>query len=141
MNPKILTHFKNLTKERNSRGFSLGEFKEAKIPTSQANSLGVILDTKRDTVYEKNVALLKDILKKNKEAKEQRKTEAKKPKEAKEQAKPEKTEKKKEAKKTAAKKETKVEKKKEVKTTKPKEAKEQAKPTKKKAAPKKTKKE
>lgn len=88
MNPKILTHFKNLTKERNSRGFSLGEFKEANIPTSQANSLGVILDTKRDTVYEKNVALLKDILKKNKEAKEQRKTEAKKPKEAKEQAKP-----------------------------------------------------
>lgn len=156
MNPKVMTHNKNLTKERNSRGFSLGELREANVSVNRANSLGIILDFRRGTVRETNVTLLKDILNKNVEAKKQRKADAQKqigevkekvksekakkpaPKkeEAKEEAesevKPEKV-KKPAAKKTAPKKKTTEVKKTEAKEVKPK------KPAAKKAAPKKEK--
>ena len=78
MNPKVMTHNKNLTKERNSRGFSLGELREANVSVNRANSLGIILDFRRGTVRETNVTLLKDILNKNVEAKKQRKADAQK---------------------------------------------------------------
>ena len=137
MNPKVMTHSKNITKERNSRGFSLGELREANIPVNRANSLGIILDFRRGTVRESNVTLLKDIVDKNIEAKKQRKIDAQKQVEAvKEKVKPEKTKKKVTKKKAAPKK---VEVEEEVET----EVKEEVKPEKqkkttaKKAAPKK----
>jgi hypothetical protein len=99
VNPKVMTHNKNITRERNSRGFSLGELREANVAVNRANSLGIILDFRRGTVRETNVALLKDILNKNVEAKKQRKVDAQKQVgEVKEKVKPEK------AKKTTAKK-------------------------------------
>lgn len=101
MDPKVTIHNKNITRERNSRGFSLGELKEAKIAVDRTKSLGIILDSRRNTVYEKNIALLKDILNENIELKKQRKTEAKK---QIEEAKSEKTKKKTSAKKSPAKK-------------------------------------
>ena len=73
-----MTHNKNITRERNSRGFSLGELREANVAVNRANSLGIILDFRRGTVRETNVALLKDILNKNVEAKKQRKVDAQK---------------------------------------------------------------
>ena len=68
-----MTQSKNIAKERKGRGFSLGELREAKIPVNRANSLGIILDFRRGTVRESNVALLKELLTKNIEAKRQRK--------------------------------------------------------------------
>lgn len=73
MNSKVMTQSKNIAKERKGRGFSLGELREAKIPVNRANSLGIILDFRRGTVRESNVALLKELLTKNIEAKHQRK--------------------------------------------------------------------
>ena len=94
MNPKVMTHNKNITRERNSRGFSLGELREANVAVNRANSLGIILDFRRGTVRETNVALLKDILNKNVEAKKQRKVYAQKQVgEVKEKIKPEKSKK------------------------------------------------
>ena len=94
MNSKVMTQSKNITKERKGRGFSLGELREAKIPVNRANSLGVILDFRRGTVREHNVALLKDLLNKNVEAKNQRKADVKKQTgEVKEKVKPEKAKK------------------------------------------------
>ena len=96
-----MTHNKNITREKNSRGFSLGELREANVAVNRANSLGIILDFRRGTVRETNVALLKDLLNKNVEAKKQRKVDAQKQSgEVKEKVKPEK------AKKPAAKKVT-----------------------------------
>ena len=103
MNPKVMTHSKNITKERNSRGFSLGELREAKIPVNRANSLGIILDFRRGTVRESNVTLLKEITDKNVEAKKQRKIDAQKQVEE-IKVKPEKTKKKVTKKKAAPKK-------------------------------------
>lgn len=133
MNPKVMTHNKNITRERNSRGFSLGELREANVTVNRANSLGIILDFRRGTVRENNVILLKDLLNKNVEAKKQRKVDAQKQVgEVKEKVKPEKT-KKTVAKKVAApkKEEAKEEKESEVKPEKAK------KPSAKKATPKK----
>jgi len=89
-----MTHNKNITRERNSRGFSLGELREANVAVNRANSLGIILDFRRGTVRETNVALLKDILNKNVEAKKQRKVDAQtQTGEVKEKVKPEKSKK------------------------------------------------
>jgi len=94
VNPKVMTHNKNITRERNSRGFSLGELREANVAVNRANSLGIILDFRRGTVRETNVALLKDILNKNVEAKKQRKVDAQtQTGEVKEKVKPEKSKK------------------------------------------------
>ncbi|KYC45728.1 MAG: 50S ribosomal protein L13e [Candidatus Methanofastidiosum methylothiophilum] len=101
-----MTHSKNITKERKARGFSLGELREANVSVNRANSLGIILDFRRGTVRESNVALLKDILNKNIEAKKQRKIDSgKQTQEVKEKAKPEKVKKKVVTKKVAPKKE------------------------------------
>jgi hypothetical protein len=130
-----MTHSKNITKEKNSRGFSLGELREANINVNRANSLGIILDFRRGTVREHNVALLKDLLNKNVEAKNQRKADVKKQTgEVKEKVKPEKA-KKPAARKAAPKKEEAIrEIKQEAKEVKPEKAK---KPAAKKSAPKK----
>jgi len=106
VNSKVMTQSKNITKERKGRGFSLGELREAKIPVNRANSLGVILDFRRGTVRESNVALLKELLTKNIEAKNQRKIDAQKQtEEVKQKEKPKKTEEKSSAKKVVTKKE------------------------------------
>jgi len=106
MNPKVMTHSKNITKEKNSRGFSLGELREANVSVNRANSLGIILDFRRGTVREGNVNLLKDLVNKNIETKKQRKVDAQKQaKEVKENVKPEKVKKKLSLKKVSSKKE------------------------------------
>ncbi len=132
-----MTHSKNITKEKNSRGFSLGELREANINVNRANSLGIILDFRRGTVRENNVALLKDLLNKNIEAKKQRKADTKKQTgEVKEKVKPEKVKKKVAPKKVAPKKEEAIKEiKQEAKEVKPEKAK---KAPAKKSAPKKT---
>lgn len=49
-------------KQRLGRGFSLGELKEVKLSLKQALKLGVPVDSRRRTVHENNIRVLKDFL-------------------------------------------------------------------------------
>lgn len=75
--PNYSFEFRHERKEkRKGRGFSLGELKAAGLTLQEAKRVGLRFDTRRKSVHEENVEVLKKFVENMKTAKEAEKTQS-----------------------------------------------------------------